>query len=371
MQGILFHIVVQSRRSRWAIAFLLLTACIDPVKLDVPRGERFLVVEGLITDQPGPYSVTVSKSFPTDDPAWGLNPITNANVSLYADGELLEELVGTGKGVYQTTGVTGVVGRTYHIVIEIEGKRYISEPELLRPVGALTGIRAEFESRNTQSPFHENIGDRFNIYVDGDITGEPESFVRWRFSGTYLVRTNPELAYGFDMGIKIPLPYECSGFRATPTGIYYVSPCTCCTCWVTERDDRWFVAASKDFTSAGYKDIFVGQANITRLTFLEKYRVKIEQMSLSPQAHEFFRQLEAQAQGVESLFQPATGAIDGNISAMDSDERVLGLFYASSVKSISMNLLRKDVPYTIPPPDTIRTPCTSMRGSSNVKPDFW
>jgi hypothetical protein len=352
---------------------MLLSACIDRISLDVPNGDRHLVVEGLITDQPGPYSVTISRSFSNNDPAYGITPERGAKVSLYTDDVLVEELVEQGNGIYQITSVTGVVGRAYHIIIETkDGRRYTSEPEVLRPVGELTGIRAEFEARTIQTLDGEKDGDRFNIFIDGNITDEPESFVRWRFKGTYLVRTNPELAYGFLEGIKINTPYECSGYRSDFGGpLIYVQPCSCCTCWVTEHDDRWFVGRSADVTQAGYKDVFVGQANVTPLTFLERYRVEIEQMSLSPKAYDFFRQLEAQAQGVESLFQPATGPIKGNLAAMDSDERVLGLFYASSSKTISMDLLRSDVPYKVPQPDTIRTPCTGMRGSSNAKPAFW
>lgn len=358
---------------KWVVIFTLLTACVDPITFKAPGDDKYLVVEGLITDQPGPYSVTVSRSFPNDDTAYGIAPETGATVSLYVNDKFAEELTETSDGIYKTSVVTGIVGNSYHILIQTtDGKSYTSEPELLRPVGALTEIHAEFEARTIQTLDGEKDGDRYNIYVDGNVTDEPESFVRWRFKGTYFVRTNPELAYGFLEGIKIPTPYECSGYRSENYGpIIYTSPCTCCTCWVTEQDDRWFVGTSKNVTAAGYKDVFVGQANVTRVTFQERYRVEIEQMSLSPKAYEFFRQLEAQAQGVESLFQPATGPIKGNMSAVNSDEQVLGLFYASSSKAISMNLLRTDLPYKLQPPDTVRRPCTGIRGSSNVKPDFW
>lgn len=373
MQSILSHISACRLKFKWILVISVLTACVDRITFKVPTGEKFLVVEGLITDQPGPYFVRVSRSFTTDQGIYDNQPVYEAKVSLYEDNVLLEELTDPeGNGVFRTTNVTGVVGRTYHIIIETsDGQNYMSEPELLRPVGEITAIRSQFEARTKQTANGEVNGDRFNIYIDSNITDEQESFVRWRFAGTYLYRTNPEFAYIMQMGARIPTPAECSGYIRVGAGIKYQSACTCCTCWVTERDDQWLVGTSEDVTEAGYRNIFVGQANVTKLTFLERYHVEIEQMSLSPVVYEFFRQLEAQADGVESLFQPATGAIKGNVIAVNSEETVLGVFYASSIKSKSLDLLRSDVPYTLQLPDTIRIPCTAVRGSSNVKPDYW
>lgn len=371
MPDILHHISQCRVKFKWILVVSLLTACVDRIKFDVPADDKFLVVEGLITDQPGPYVVKVSSSFNLDRDSYVNRPVFEAKVSLYENDILIEDLVESADGVFSTTNVTGKVGNTYHITIQTnDGKHYMSAPEVLRPVGAVTNVRAEFEQRTIVTANGEVRGDRFNIYVDGDVTG-PESYVRWRFAGTYLYKTNPELAWMNVEGVRIAAPHECSGYRGAGTGIVYVRPCTCCTCWVTESDDKWFVASSKDFTDAGYRNVFVGQANVTPVTFTEKYHVQIDQMSLSPVAYEFFRQLAAQADGVESLFQPATGAIKGNISAVGSDELVLGLFYASSIRSGSLDLKRSDVPYKIPAPDTVRIPCTSKAQSSAEKPPYW
>ena len=373
MRGFVNYMMQYGVRFKWAVVFLLVTACIDRIDFDVPKTGNVLVVEGLITDRPGPYTVRITRSFTTDNPIFGSNPVVGAKVSLFADDFYLEDLQETDLGIYKTVGAKGIVGRSYYIVIEtLEGKRYISEPELLRPVGEVTDLRAEFEARTVQTANGEENGDRFNIFADGNVTSEPESFVRWKFTGTYFIQMQPQFAIGFYMGVKIATPYECSGYVSDGgMSIRRVGSCTCCTCWVTEPDERWSLGTSTEVTEAGYKDAFVGQVNVNNMTFMEKYHVKVEQMSLTPKAYEFFRQIGAQAEGVGSLFQPSTGAIKGNISAIDSDEQPLGFFYASSVKSSSIFITPEEVPYKIQPPDTIRRPCTGVRGSSNVRPDFW
>lgn len=363
------------RKLRWTVVFVLLTACVDRITFDIPRTDPQLVVEGMITDQPGPYTVKVSRTFSTREPAFNNGSAGKSKVLLFADDVFLEELREIESGVFQTSpGTRGIIGKSYFITIDTEdGKHFISEPETLRPVGAVTDIRFKFESQVSQTANGAVNADHFNIYADGAKTSDPESYSRWRFTGTYHLHTNPELAFQIGReGQIVPTPFECSGFTSDGSNLIYNRPCECCDCWVTEPDKSWVVSNPHDVTDSGYKSVFVGQVAINSETFYEKYHVKVEQLSLSPKAYEFYRLLAAQVEGVKSLFQPSIGEITGNIVAVGSDDRAMGYFSASAIQTRTIVIRRSDVPYavverTLP----LRVPCTYTKGASTTKPDFW
>jgi hypothetical protein len=328
----------------------------------------------MISDQPGPYTIRISRTFSTDNPAFSNQPVTKAIVLLFADEFFLEQLVETSEGVYKTTGTQGIVGRTYYITIETaEGKRYVSQPELMRPVGDIESITHKFEYKTLRTASGDTNADHFNIYVNGLPSADRESFVRWRFTGTYMIRTQPEYAYNLGMGgQKTPTPPECSGVRVNGTRLERFAPCSCCDCWITEPERLWHVGDHKDVNDQGFRNVFVGDVRASNETFFDKYHVRVDQMSTTPAAYEFFRLLTAQAQGVGSLFQSSTGDIKGNIVAIDSDEKVLGIFWATSIKSKSIDILKSDIPYSIPArTDTVRVACTTRTNSTNKQPAFW
>ncbi len=364
-----------SSKLKWLSLFALLSACVDRISFDVPDTSRQLVVDGMISDQPGPYTVKVSRSFSTRTAAFQNQPVRNAVVLLFADEFFLEQLVETSEGVYETTaGTRGIVGRSYYITIKTEdGKNYVSQPELLRPAGELESIVPTFEARTLKTTEGDIKSDRFSIAVNARPPTEGDSFVRWRFTGTYMVRHQPEYAFTLGAGgQKTPTPPPCSGVRPAGTGLVRFAPCTCCDCWITEPDKLWRVGDPRDVSAQGFRNVFVGDVAINQSTFFDKYHVQVDQMSISPTAYEFFRLLTAQAEGVSSLFQPSTGDIKGNITALDSDEKVLGMFWAASIRTKHLDILKQDIPYSIPArTDTIRSPCTSLTGSSNQRPDFW
>jgi Domain of unknown function (DUF4249) len=359
---------------KWLSVFVLLSACVDPIAFDVPATKPQLVVDGMISDQPGPYTVKISRTFSTDKPAFSNDPETGAIVLLFADEFFLDQLTETSPGVYRTTGVQGIVGKTYYITIETaDNKRFVSTPEMMRPVGEVVSIDHEFEAKTNKTADGDVNADHFNIYVNGRPSIDRESFVRWRFTGTYMIRTQPEYAFNIGQnGQKFPTPPECSGVRVNGTALERFAPCSCCDCWITEPEKLWHVGDHRDVTDDGFKNVFVGEVRVNNETFFDKYHVQVDQMSASANAYEFFRLLSAQTEGVGSLFQPSTGDIKGNITAIDSDDKVLGIFWATSIKSKSIDILKSDIPYVIPErTDTVRTPCTARIGSSNKRPAFW
>jgi len=106
---------------------LLIPVCFscyrDVIDLDLEDIEPQIVIEGIITDQPGPYQVRISKTgnynqlkdFP---PVSGAEVFINDN---HGKSEMLREIRA---GLYETQELQGMPGRTYTLKVNAEGKEY-------------------------------------------------------------------------------------------------------------------------------------------------------------------------------------------------------------------------------------------------------
>ena len=145
------------------VIIISLVSCIEEFKIDFPDNQPKLVVEGVITNQPGPYYVrlTLSKATFADQmsdtiPSWlniGVQPVLDAMVIISDDKGVHDTLVhspdsvyyyhrdtngsiidsaytinpnGHFLGYYQTTKIKGEIGNTYHLKIEWQGQIYVS-----------------------------------------------------------------------------------------------------------------------------------------------------------------------------------------------------------------------------------------------------
>ncbi|WP_412850517.1 DUF4249 domain-containing protein [Chryseobacterium sp. PMSZPI] len=108
------------------LSLLALTSCQKEIDLDLTDQSGNIVIEGNVTDQPGPYIVRITKSVgfskPNQYPA-----VTGAQVILSDNTGQTETLQYVGEGKYQTIAFAGVSGRTYTLKVQAEGKQYMAQ----------------------------------------------------------------------------------------------------------------------------------------------------------------------------------------------------------------------------------------------------
>jgi len=354
-------------------ALLLMVSCVDPADVDTPPFSYQVVVDGYITTEPGPYIVKLFRSRPLETADLDrLVPEISAKVWMKDDAGNVEFLKEMGGGIYQTAanGMQGVVGRSYHIEFTLNnGKRYESEPELLKPVGEVKAINYDFVAGDGSGV---DKGDGFRIRADATGVVDVEDLVRLRMVATYKVLTFPELRQTRNAeGAWIPNPYPCSGYVNRDNNLVRVAECTCCYCWVSVYDEIPAIT-NEEFTA---DDIFldreVGFVSANRNTLYEKIHVEVQELSLTPSTYQFWKLIKAQKEGVSNIFQPPSGKLKGNIKALDSSDEVLGLFWAAGVHKKSIFIDRSDVPLELPGIDTLKAPCLFLTNSTNQKPSFW
>lgn len=106
---------------------LLISGCTEKIDLDLDTSSIKLVVEGNITDQPGPYMVRIATTAPYY--ADGRLPVVTGAAVTVSDGDSVITLSEQVPGDYYTpAGFTGVPGKTYTLQIdlqqEIAGERH-------------------------------------------------------------------------------------------------------------------------------------------------------------------------------------------------------------------------------------------------------
>lgn len=102
---------------------LLWFACEEIIKIDLEGTDPRIVIEGSITDGPGPYIVKITQTTDYFDPS-DYPTVSGATVIISDDMGVRDTLLEVEAGIYQTTSILGDYGRTYYLDVEAEGQNY-------------------------------------------------------------------------------------------------------------------------------------------------------------------------------------------------------------------------------------------------------
>ena len=338
----------------WIALMLIWMSCVDKVNLSLPTSSLPLIIDGLVTDQPGPYTVKISRAFSVDGSYHQIAGVALARVEISDNSGARDVLKETFPGTYVTDSLQGVIGRTYRLrVTTAGGLRFESAAEYMHPAGTVDSIYFQFkEGANKDTQVAE---EGFNIYINSTFAPGSNHNVRWKFNGTYKVTTNPALVL---VG-EPPAPIACS------------EGCLCCTCWVSVSETAPILANSTFLGSNVVTRVLVGYIPINQLTFNQRYRVEIVQMEVSQEVFDFFTAVKGQVDHAASLFQPPFFKLKGNVKAVNNEEPVLGIFSAAatSQRVIYMDKLDIPHPFTI---GEIAADCRAVAPRSTIfQPSFW
>jgi hypothetical protein len=145
-------------------------SCQKVISIDLNNADPQMVTEAVVTDQPGPYTVTLTKSGDYFTPSLYFPPVTHAFVTIADDLGLTDTLKETAGGIYHTSVLHGAQGRTYRLRVIAEGKEYdaMSTMPPRVPIDTLVAL-------NTR----ESDGDQvYNLYVIFRDPPEPGNYYR-------------------------------------------------------------------------------------------------------------------------------------------------------------------------------------------------
>lgn len=357
--------------------FLLMGACLDRLDVSIINAEPQVVVDGMISNEPGPYVVNLSWSLNPDDSLESAAPVERAIVVISDDVGNAETLTENPVGSYKTRELQGVLGRKYKLSITTEdGVVYESTPAVLQPAGEITELYFEYKE-NVLNPSDPLLPQNaLAIYVDGvGKVGNPNLF-RWRWSGIFHITTYPWLRTTYinvnEKKVKIPFPEPCSGYIYDGGELTRVSDCTCCDCWITQKGSR--VSLTNNAVSdLEFKRVQLHMIPIDKWFFDDKYYFEVEQISIQSEVYNFWKMISIQQESTGNIFQPNAGYVRGNMRCIsDTNKKVHGIFSVSAITKKSFFIKRSDIPKPIPFHSFEVTDCADyFKNSAYQKPTFW
>ncbi|MCX6151110.1 MAG: DUF4249 domain-containing protein [Ignavibacteriales bacterium] len=127
----LFHGIIKT------IIFLMISlfsiSCEKIISVDLNSTAPQLVIEASISDQPGPYYVKLSRTVNFDQTNF-FPAVSEAKIVINDDSGNSDSLIETSPGLYKTSVIQGVPGRTYSISITTGGYKYTAVSTMPPPV---------------------------------------------------------------------------------------------------------------------------------------------------------------------------------------------------------------------------------------------
>lgn len=116
-----------------AILSISAVSCTKVIDVKLDNTEPAVVIEGSITDVPGPHTITVTQTTNVDKNN-NFPPVTGATVTLTDNSSVDEVLTEVSPGVYQTSALAGVPGKTYTLTVTVNGKTYAASSTMPQKV---------------------------------------------------------------------------------------------------------------------------------------------------------------------------------------------------------------------------------------------
>jgi Domain of unknown function (DUF4249) len=285
---------------------LLLSACLDEVKVPLRQATEQLILEGSFTNDAESNFLRLSLSTQYGN-VEDINPARGVFVEVRnSKGEktvfkpVVDEV-----GVYRPDNLqfAGKVGESYAVFIKLpDGREFLSKPEKITVPVPIQSMSANFQSK-------PSFG--FNVFVDIKDPKESENFYRWESLG-YHVRASTGVAVGYGGG-------------------------RCCSrCYVLKKGNEILTLSDANTNGNTIKAIPVYYSPYYELG---KHLIEVKQRSISRQAFQFWRRYKEQRTRTGSIFDPLPAQLTGNVANINNPNDIaLGYFEVAAIVRKKMTI---------------------------------
>lgn len=336
------------------IVLLLVVACIDPSQIDIPESDNILVVEGIITTDEGPYTVSLSRTAKFGSVFDGvIGRVTGALVLVRDNEGQVAEFTETLEGIYQSpTDFRGEVGKTYTLQIETSlGARYSSLPQTIIEGPEIDSVIVRYRRDPSADPV--NFVSGVEVFSQFQDPGDQRNFFLWEIEGTHIIRTFPE-RFSVPGPPRMPAPKDC-----------------CDRCWINENLLNQSNVFSDEQLNGQTITAPVGFLVDDGLRFTEKYYANVRQYSMNEEAFNFYTLIQSQVEIDGDLFDPPPARIRGNIINLDDPtEDIIGFFSAFGIQERAV-FIDRDILEDSQRAVEILDDCRTLPTATIDPPDFW
>ncbi len=306
----------------------LWSACTVPFAPDIQKFDELLVVDGCITNAPGPYTVALSiSSRPQQFSIF--KPYSNCKLAIEDDLGNKVALMEHSPGVYQTdsSAIQGVVGRAYKLIINTpDGDVVESAPEIILKELEIKSIDAELVRKNNTKMF-----DGYQFYVEAEAPTGKDKYLLWR----------TECTYRFDMDYYIKYYYD--------NGLHPVNqPDTFLHCYRTVQLPNFYICNPNEQITPEVKHIPLNYEGNTTKALTVRYCLKVIQLTIGKEAFNYWEVLKKIQNSGGDLYTQQPYQVKNNLTNLsNSGKPVLGYFMVAGASEERIFLDRPPISFQI------------------------
>jgi len=296
------------------IITLLFLGCEEEFDPEVVDYQNLLVVDGLMHNEAGPYTVKLSYSSTVSNPRF--LPVSGCTVIINDRYGNTTQLVESEPGIYTTaeSRLKGETGVEYKLnIMTPEGKNYESDWEMIHQEVAIDTVYAQYEYRSDPDVNHTIEG--YQFFISSETAPNDSTCFYWNMVETWEFYSDYTIDFTYSGQIE---PYP------NPDTVYH--------CWATEVVPEIFVLNTSNLSQPKATNFPLHFVSTDTKRLTEKYSVMIEQMVISKAAWKFRDDINSLISDDNFLFASQPFQVNGNIRCVEyPDELVLGYFTAAGI----------------------------------------
>ena len=297
------------------IIVFLLNSCLEEYSPEVSEYENMMVVDGGISNHPGPYTIVLSLSSPLYYPK--LEPYHGAWIAVADDLGNEEVFTETEPGVYKSAadGLQGTIGRKYKIkILTSDNKEYQSTYQELKKPVEIENIYSEIYARQTNDDYRPEYG--YQFYVNSKTTDDDSTYLMWRAKGTYKFTSDFLIRYIYTRRSLKTFP--------KPDSLY--------TCFAEDINTGLYTLDMSKLSTPQVVQFPLNKVNTETRKLAIRYSLLVNQFTIGVEAYDYFnRQIETNTQQ-GGLYSTLPYQVNGNVhNILDDSESLLGYFLVASV----------------------------------------
>ncbi len=313
------------------IYLIVIFGCKDELILESGSYEEIMVVNGMISNQPGPYTVSLSLSMPINSDQ--LSPLEGYTVIIHENTGESETLTEEEPGKYVTSvdGMQGKIGCEYSIsIISPSGIKYSSAFQELKETVEIESIYAKIDTIITDDYPFKVPG--FQFYTDSELARSPENYFLWDIIETY--------EYDSD--------YEFYAYEYSDTQIFFSNSYLerLRTCWKTQKVKYFYTGntATLEIPKINGQPLHFVSTATKKLS--KKYSVLLNQYCINKEAYQYWKSLEDLLSNENFLAVTQPYNAQGNIRCVSNpQEKTFGYFTVASVSQKRIFLERPNLEF--------------------------
>ena len=295
------------------LLILLFSHCIQPYEPDTYSYENQLVIDGKITDDPGPYQIRLSYTSEIKNPVY--RPVSNAIVEVRNTSGNTYRFENLGEGLFISNAFRGKPGEGYQLKISLPGgKEYESNIQYIRSVPDIDSISYSIEEVPTSNEHYYLEGLQFYV-----TTHDPENdcqFFLWLLDETYLYHADFPIEY---------FVYRYNWIVPKDRKMYY-------TCYRSNQIARYFTYNASNLEKVKLTEMPLHFVSTETRQLTERYSLLVNQYSVNEEAYFYYNSLNNQQTEGDDLYSKQPFQIPGNVECISHpEEKTLGYFLVAGV----------------------------------------